>query len=249
MNEGVDEMKVEIWSDIACPFCYIGKTKLEEALADFPAKKQVDMEYKSYQLDPNAPLYEGRPYYDTLADKFGSVEQAKQMTENIANHAKEAGLEFNFDQMKATNTLDAHRLLHFAKAHEKALELKDQLFIAHFTDGKDIGDINVLSELAESVGLNVAETKKVLIDKTAYRDAVAFDVQEAQQFGITGVPYFIFNRKYAISGAQPKEAFLQALEKIQAEEQTTSPFETLNTDANVAACEAGNCEVPQPEEK
>lgn len=236
-------MKVEIWSDIACPFCYIGKAKLEEALVDFPASREVEVEYKSYQLDPEAPLYEGRPYYETLADKFGSVEQAKQMTENIANHAKEAGLAFNFEQMKATNTLDAHRLLHYAKTGHKAAELKQLLFQAHFTDGKDIGDINVLSDLADKVGLSNTETKKVLIDKTAYRDSVAFDIKEAQQFGISGVPYFIFNRKYAISGAQPKEAFMQALEKIQAEEQTVSPLETLNTDSQAAACEDGNCTI------
>ena len=240
-------MKVEIWSDIACPFCYIGKAKLEEALSDFPSSQQVEIEYKSYQLDPDAPLYDGRAYYETLADKFGSVQQAKQMTENIANHAKEADLEFNFEQMKATNTLDAHRLLQYAKTNQKAAELKQLLFQAHFTDGKDIGDINVLSDLADKVGLSNTETKKVLIDKTAYRDSVAFDLKEAQQFGISGVPYFIFNRKYAISGAQPKEAFLQALEKIQAEEQTVSPLETLHTKDQAAACEDGNCTVSDQE--
>src|SRR5699024_3741481 len=111
---------------------------------------------------------------------------------------------------------------------------------------KDIGDINVLSDLADKVGLSNTETKKVLIDKTAYRDSVAFDLKEAQQFGISGVPYFIFNRKYAISGAQQKEAFLQPLEKIQ-EEQTVSPLETLHTKNQAAACEVGNCTVSDQE--
>src|SRR5699024_4063063 len=120
-------MKVEIWSDIACPFCYIGKAKLEEGLSDFPASQQVEIEYKSYQLNPDAPLYDGRAYYETLADKFGSVQEDKQMTENIANHAKQADLELKYEQKKATNTLDAHRQLHYAKTIQKSAELKQLL--------------------------------------------------------------------------------------------------------------------------
>lgn len=243
-------MKIEIWSDIACPFCYIGKKKLDEALADFSGKGQVDIAFKSYQLDPNAPMYTGQNYYESLAAKFGGMEQAKQMTSHVAEHAKQAGLEFDFEHMKSTNTWDAHRLIHFAKKNGKATEITEKLFHAHFTTGEDVGDMDCLLTLAEEVGLDQAEAKEVLQDAQAYAEDVTFDIDEAKQFGITGVPYFIFNRKYAISGAQPKEAFTQALEKIQEEEKGTPAFESLTADSDTdTSCADGNCAVPNQEEK
>jgi len=240
-------MKIEIWSDIACPFCYIGKKNLDEALANFPGSNQVDVEFKSYQLAPDASPYSGQSYYDALADKFGGIEQAKQMTNQVAEHAKQAGLQFDFDHMKPTNTWDAHRLIHYAKEHNKSDEMTEKLFSAHFTEAKDVGDIDVLSNLAEQVGINQSDTKAVLQNEEAYTKDVAFDIDEAKQFGITGVPYFIFNRKYAVSGAQPKEAFLQALEKVQKEEQATPAFESISDETD-ATCADDSCGVPNQDE-
>lgn len=236
-------MKIEIWSDYTCPFCYIGKRNLESALEIFTGKDQVELEFKSYQLDPNAEKYAGQDFYEDMAKKFGSVEQAKQMTEGITEQAKAVGLEFNFDTMKPTNTFEAHRLNKLAQQHGKDKLLAERLLKANFTDSEDVGNIETLALLAEEVGLDKTEALEVLQDETAYRDAVLTDISEAQEFGITGVPFFIINRKYAISGAQPKETFMQALEKVQAEEQPKPVFEDLSGDSE-AACADGSCANP-----
>lgn len=242
-------MKIEIWSDIACPFCYIGKRKLEEALAGFSQKEHVDIEFKSYQLDPNAPLYSGQDFYKNMAVKFGSVEQAKQMTANITEQAKLVGLDFRFDTMKPTNTFDAHRITKYAKEHGKDALISEKLLQANFTDSKDVGDIETLAEIAEEVGLNKEESLAVLQDKQAYAKEVYADIEEAKQFGITGVPYFIFNRKYAISGAQPAETFAQALNKVWEEEKPNTTFESLATNnESDAACGADGCAIPEQKE-
>lgn len=242
-------MKIEIWSDIACPFCYIGKRKLEEALAGFSQKEHVDIEFKSYQLDPNAPLYSGQDFYKNMAVKFGSVEQAKQMTANITEQAKLVGLDFRFDTMKPTNTFDAHRITKYAKEHGKDALISEKLLQANFTDSKDVGDIETLAEIAEEVGLNKEEALAVLQDKQAYAKEVYADIEEAKQFGITGVPYFIFNRKYAISGAQPAETFAQALNKVWEEEKPNTTFENLATNnESDTACGADGCAIPEQKE-
>lgn len=242
-------MKIEIWSDIACPFCYIGKRKLEDALVGFPQKEQVDIEFKSYQLDPNAPLYSGQDFYENMAVKFGSVEQAKQMTANITEQAKAVGLDFRFDTMKPTNTFDAHRLTKFAKEHGKDTVVSEKLLHANFTDSKDVGDKETLADIAAEVGLNKEEALAVLEDKQAYAKEVHADIEEAKQLGITGVPYFIFNRKYAISGAQPTETFAQALNKVWEEEKSNTTFENLATNnESDAACGADGCAIPDQKE-
>lgn len=238
-------MKIEIWSDFVCPFCYIGKRKLEEALADFPHKAQVDIEFKSYQLDPHAASYSGQDFYESMAVKFGSVEQAKQMTAQITEQAKLVGLDFHFDTMKPTNTFNAHRLTKFAREHGKDADISEKLLYANFTASKDVGNIETLAEIAEEVGLNKKSALAVLQDQQAYEKEVNEDIEEAKQFGISGVPYFIFNRKYAISGAQPAEAFAQALHKVWEEEKNTPTFENLtpSTESD-AACGDEGCEVP-----
>lgn len=241
-------MKIEIFSDIACPFCYIGKRKLDEALEQFDHADKVEMAYKSYQLDPKAPVYDGKDYYESLAAKFGSLEQAKQITANVAQQAEQVGLAFNFDSMKATNTLDAHRLLHLAKqkGNDVQLKVKDNLFKAHFTDGKDVANHEVLAEIAAAAELPVDETKAVLENPDSYLQEVTADMSEAQQFGVTGVPYFIFNRKYAISGAQPTEAFVQALQKVWEEKQPTPVFESLLPENDPSAvCNDDGCDIPE----
>lgn len=237
-------MKIEVWSDIVCPFCYIGKRRLEEALENFSHKDQVKVEFKSYQLDPNTPAYSGESYFESLAAKFGSMEQVKQMTANITKQAELVGLDFNLENAKQANTFDAHRITKFAKAQGKDLEVSEKLLQAHFSDAEDVGDVDVLANIAVSVGLSKEDALAVLQDKEAYATEVQADIEEAQQLGITGVPYFIVNRKYAISGAQPAETFIQALEKVWEEENTVPVFEDLSSTSD-AACGDDGCAVPE----
>jgi len=236
-------MKIEIWSDVVCPFCYIGKRKLEEALNTFSHKDDVNIEFKAYELDPNAAPYTGQDFYESMAAKFGSVEQAKQMTANIVQQAKSVGLDFHFDTMKPTNTFDAHRITKYAKEHGKDAAISEKLLYANFTESKEVGNHETLAEIAEDAGLNKDEALKVLQDKEAYRDEVNNDISEAKQFGIQGVPYFIINRKYAISGAQPTETFTQALEQVWEEENKITPIQDLSTDDD-SACGPDGCAVP-----
>src|SRR5699024_3179262 len=191
-------MHIEVWSDYVCPFCYIGKRKLEEALAAFPHKDDVKVEYKSYLLDPNSPPYTGQDYFETLAKKFGSVEQVKQMTANVAEQAKLFGLDYDFDTMKPTNTMTAHRLTKFAEAKGKDLEMTEALLQAHFLDGKDVGDTDTLVTIATVLRLDADAARTAIEDETAYKAEVDADLAQAQEFQITGVPFFIFNRKYAL---------------------------------------------------
>lgn len=237
-------MKIEVWSDVVCPFCYIGKRRLEEALEQFPHRDQVEVEFKSYQLDPNTPSYTGQSYYDSMAAKFGSVEQVKQMTDNLAVQAKSVGLDFNFADAKQANTFDAHRISKFASAHGKGLEISEKLLKAHFVDARNVGDAETLADIAVEVGLDKDEALAVFNDQDAYADEVRADIEEAGQFGITGVPYFIVNRKYAISGAQPAETFVGALEKVWEEENVVPVFEDLSSN-DVDACGPEGCEVPK----
>jgi len=239
-------MKIEIWSDFVCPFCYIGKRKLEEALSGFPDKDQVEIEFKSFQLDPNASLYTGQDFYESMAIKFGSVEQAKQMTAAITEQAKLVGLDFRFDTMKPTNTYDAHRLTKFATEQGKGAVLSEKLLYANFTESKDVGNIEVLAEIAEAAGLEKEAALAVLQNTQAYEKEVHTDIAEARQFGITGVPFFILNRKYAISGAQPTETFVQALDKVWKEEKSTPTFESLVSNTGTdAACADGSCAISE----
>ncbi len=237
-------MKIEVWSDVVCPFCYIGKRRLEEALEKFPHKDKVEVEFKSYQLDPNTPPYTGQSYYDSMAAKFGSVEQVKQMTDNLAVQAKSVGLDFDFENAKQANTFDAHRISKFAETHGRGLGISEKLLKAHFVDGKDVGDAETLADIAAEVGLDRDDALAAFEDKQAYADEVNADIEEASQFGITGVPYFIINRKYAISGAQPVETFLGALEKVWEEENPVPVFEDLST-TDADACGPEGCEVPK----
>src|SRR5699024_6269134 len=166
--------------------------------------------------------------FETLAKKFGSVEQVKQMTANVAEQAKLVGLDYDFDTMKPTNTMTAHRLTKFAEANDKDLEMTEALLQAHFLDGKDVGDTDTLLAIATDVGLDTDKARIAIEDETAYKAEVDADLAQAQEFQITGVPFFIFNRKYALSGAQPTETFTQAIEKIYEETKQESPFQSLD---------------------
>ncbi|WJY27218.1 MULTISPECIES: DsbA family oxidoreductase [Sporosarcina] len=239
-------MKIEIWSDFVCPFCYIGKRKLESALEEFRGKDRVEIEFRSYQLDPDAEEYHGQDFYESMGKKFGSAEQSKQMMQSIAVQAAEVGLDFRFDTMKPTNTFNAHRMTKFAQLHGKDDVLAEKILYANFTESRDVGNTAVLTELAMDVGLPKDEAEKVANDPDAFAGDVRADIELARQFSVTGVPFFVFNRKYAISGAQPKEAFLQALEKV-LEEEPVMPFEDLATESGAGTCTDGSCEVPEQE--
>lgn len=212
-------MKVEIWSDFVCPFCYIGKRRFEQALAKFSHKNHVEVIYRSFELDPHAARDSKHDTHEMLAAKYGmSYEQAQAMTNNVAQQAAEVGLAFHFNTAIQTNTFDAHRLMYFAASHEKMHEMTERLLQAHFTDSEHIGNHETLTALAKEIGLDPNETANMLAGEQ-YAEEVRKDEQEARTIGVRGVPFFVINRKYAISGAQPSEVFLSALEKAWSEEQ------------------------------
>lgn len=212
-------MKVEIWSDIMCPFCYIGKRHFEAALKEFPHADKLQIEWKSFQLDPTIPKMEERvDVYQYLADKKGmSLEQSKSLHQNVIQMAKNAGLEYNFDIAVVGNSKDAHRLIQFAKTKGLGDQAEEALFKAYFTDGKNMADMNDLIEIGTLIGLDAVELTSIL-ESDAFAYEMMQDVQEAQNIGVQGVPFFVFDRKYAVSGAQPVEAFLQTLEKVYSEQ-------------------------------
>lgn len=213
-----EKMKVEIWSDIMCPFCYIGKRHYEEALQQFADSTNVELEWHSYQLDPSLPKPASNlNTYEYLAQRKGmSVEQSKAMHANVLQMAKNAGLDYHFEKAVVANSFDAHRLIQFAKTKGLGDEAEERLFKAYFIEGKNMCDPDVLLILAKEIGLNEAEAKEV-INSTAYTAEVNKDIETAQQIGVTGVPFFVFNRKYAVSGAQPSATFLNVLQKSVAE--------------------------------
>ncbi len=206
-------MQIEIWSDIVCPFCFIGKRNFEAALALLPEadREKVEVTWRSFELDPNANAQPGVSIYELLASKYGrSLEWAKQMNENMTKQGAGVGIKFDFDRVVPTNSFNAHRLLHFARANRKQNETAELLFKAYFSEGKDINDLGVLSEVASMVGLNSTEVE-VVLSGDAYKKDVRDDEELAAQFGLSGVPAFVIERKFLISGAQPVEAFLEAL--------------------------------------
>ena len=209
-------MKIEIWSDFVCPFCYIGKRNLEAAIQKFKLENGQDIPleivYRSFELDPNAQKDGNLPTKEMLMKKYGlSAERATLTLEDLTATARSAGLEYHMDRTIQTNTLDAHRLLQFAKQQGYAEVLTERMFKAHFTEGLHIGDKNVLLELALEVGLMVDEVIKVL-DGNDFTEAVRADEKSAQNLGINGVPYFLIDGKLAIYGAQPSESFLKAFQ-------------------------------------
>ena len=212
-------MKIEIWSDFVCPFCYIGKRKLEQALETFPHRDEVTIQFKSYQLDPDAKYDPELSFDETFSKLKGMpLEQVKAMNEQVRQHAEQVGLTYHFDTMKYANTFDAHRVAQYAEKNGKGDEITERFFYAHFTESKLLSDQGTLVELASEVGLNEAEVKEVL-ETNKFTEEVEADIEMAQNIGVQGVPFFVFNRKYAVSGAQPTETFLTALEKVWEEEQ------------------------------
>lgn len=239
-------MIVEIWSDFACPFCYIGKRRFEEAFKNFAHREQVKVIYRSYQLEPHAAINQDQNIHASLAEKYGmTYEQAKAMGEQVAMQAKEVGLDYHFDSMILTNTFNAHRLSHYAKKLGKMDEMMERLLYAYFTESKHIGDDETLIQLAEEIGLDREEVSLVL-SKGLHTEDVRNDQQIAAQIGIKGVPFFVFNEKYAVSGAQSPDAFLEVLEKVWGEKKT-SPEIIVNKknsdDKKTEFCTGDSCQI------
>lgn len=204
-------MKVEIWSDVMCPFCYIGKRKFEDALSQFPDKEQVEVVWKSFELNPELVTNPQKKVAEYLAENKGwTLEYTQQMQAHVVNMAKEVGLHYDFDNVVMANSFDAHRLIQLAKTKGKGDAAEERLFKAYFTEGKNTADHDTLLQLGTEIGLDEQEVKNMLAGSD-YADAVQRDEYEARQIGVRGVPYFVFNDKYAVSGAQPSETFLGAL--------------------------------------
>ncbi|MBK8831723.1 MAG: DsbA family oxidoreductase [Saprospiraceae bacterium] len=206
-------MQIEIWSDIMCPFCYIGKRKFEAALAQFEHKDDVQITWKSYQLSPDMVTDPKKNINQFLAEHKGiSVEEAKRMNEYVTGMAAQVGLTYNFDKTIVANSFNAHRFAHFAKQFGKQDEAEEALFAAYFNEGKNLDDYAVLIELGKEIGLDPAALKTAL-ESGAYADDVRTDILEAEQLGLRGVPFFVFDRKYGVSGAQDSKVFLETMEK------------------------------------
>lgn len=232
------KMKVDIWSDVMCPFCYIGKRKFEGALAQFANKEDIEIEWHSFQLDPSLTSQPGKDVYSYLAERKGmSVEQSKQMHGNVVRMAADAGLQYNFDKAVIGNSFDAHRVSQLAKKYGKGDAMEEQLFKGYFTEGKDIANHDTLVAMATAIGLDANEVKQVLAGND-YKDAVEADIDRASQIGINGVPFFVINNKYAVSGAQQTETFLGALNTAWKEYEKENPKLTM-IDGDAESCEIG----------
>lgn len=233
-------MKIEIWSDYVCPFCYIGKKQLEQAIEDTGFAGQVELVYKSYQLDPTTPVDTNVSTFEALAKKYGmSLEKAKEMTQGVAARAKEVGLNYNFDRLMEENTLKAHRLVKWAEQQGDATALVEALLHGYFIEAKRIGHDNVLVDIAEQVGMNRDEVAKVLASDE-YKSEVESDIQEGLELGVRGVPFFVVNRKYGISGAQPQEVFEDTLRKVAQEEGLQPALKMAGTD-ETGVCTDESC--------
>jgi len=204
-------VKVEIWSDFVCPFCYMGERKFEQALADFEHKDEVEIVFKSFQLSMDKADVKGKDIHQTIADKYNiSYEQAKANNDQIVKAAAKVGLNYRFDILKLNNTELAHEISKYAESVGKGKDLVDRYFKAYFEEGVDIGDKEKLIELADEIGINTTELKKQL-DQDYLKAEIKKDQALARKLGINSVPFFIINDRYTVSGAQNPEQFLKAL--------------------------------------
>ncbi len=233
-------MKVEIWSDVACPWCYIGKRRFEAALAQFEHRDQIEVIWHSYQLDPDAPRTSEQTLNEMLSQKYGvSISRAAAMNEQVTALAAQEGLEYHLDKARYGNTFDAHRLNHLAATHHLQDEMEERLFKAYFTEGLALGDTETLVQLASQVGIAADEARAVLASD-AYADEVREDIQMAWDFGIRGVPFFAFDEKYGVSGAQSTQVFGQVLEQSWSE---AHPLTNVSTTQDAGLCDDDTCTI------
>jgi predicted DsbA family dithiol-disulfide isomerase len=237
-------LKVEIWSDVVCPWCYIGKRRLESALARFEHRDEVDVTWRSFELNPGAPTEEHSGLAERLAAKYGmTLEQAKAANARVAATAAGEGLEFRLDVARPGNTFDAHRLIHLARKHGVQDQAKERLMAAYFTEGRRVGDPETLVELIAEVGVGPSEAREAL-DAGTYGPEVRADERDAAELGITGVPFFVLDRRYGVSGAQPPELMLQALQQAWTEAHPLTMVAPAVPAANEEPyCEDGSCAI------
>lgn len=232
-------MRIDIWSDVACPFCYIGKATLDKALQDFDHADAVELVYHSYLLNPGQPVEPKGDLHDYLAKKLGvSRQQAQTMNQQVTAGAAEVGLTWNMDKTIPTNLIDAHRLLHFAAEHDRQQQLLNLMFDAYFADGLHLGHPEVLADLAEQAGLDRVQALEVL-GSDKYLIEVQNDIDAAHRLGVQGVPFFVINDKYGISGAQPQQIFASALQQAWQDEH---PLQMVGTNSD-ATCTDEACTV------
>lgn len=212
-----EPIKIDVWSDIACPWCYIGKRKLEagiEAFAAEPDRPAVEVEYHSFELSPDTPVdFEGSAADFLSAHKGMPLEQVTQMLAHVTGVAAEVGLDYDFDALHQTRTIAAHQLLHYAKAHGRQLEMKERLLRAYFVEGRHVGRLDELADLATDVGLDRADVLRSL-EQDEYLADVQADLRQAGEYGISGVPFFVVDGRYGVSGAQAPETFHQVLRRV-----------------------------------
>ena len=233
-------MKVEIWSDVVCPWCYIGKRRFEAALARFEHRDQVEVVWRAFELDQSAPATREGDYAERLAAKYRvPVAEARAMIDRMVSAGAADGLEMRFDRARPGNTFAAHRLLHLALDRGVQDQLKERLLAATFTEGAAIGDVEALAGLAAEVGLDADETRSVL-DGDAYAAAVRTDERRAAALGISAVPFFVIDEAYGVSGAQPPDVLLAVLEQVWAE---THPLSMVATGGDAPGCTGDSCDV------
>ncbi len=231
-------MKIEIWSDFACPFCYIGKKRFEDALNEFEHKDQVEVIYKAYQLNPDAPKVMSGSALEIFAKGHGTtLKQAKDKFDMFTKNAKTAGLTYNYDAIQMTNTFDAHRLAKWANTFNKEDEITSLLMKSYFTDGLNLADQSTLVKLVSKIGLDEKEALNTL-NSDLFESQVKQEILEARQVGVQGVPFFVINRKYGVSGAQQKDYFLNALHQIWQEE---NPINILKSSDEDTTCDHEEC--------
>ena len=233
-------MKVEIWSDVVCPWCYIGKRRFEAALARFEHRDQVEVEWKSFELDPTSAGGGTGSYAERLAVKYGTdVPRAQEMLDQMTAAAAVEGLDLRFDLASPANTFDAHQVIHLAGLRGVQDDVKERLLLAYFTQGAAVGDRAELARLAAEAGLDADEVTPALAGQI-YAEDVRRDEEQARAFGITGVPFFVIDRAYGVSGAQPADALLQVLDQAWA---ASHPTLVMAGGTDDAACGPQGCEI------
>jgi predicted DsbA family dithiol-disulfide isomerase len=238
-------LQVQIWSDIACPWCYVGKRRFEGALRQFEHADQVEVVWRSFELDPSAPRVRPPQHYaDRIAGKYGrSREQAQQMVDRMVETARVDGLELDFEHIQPGNTFDAHRLLHLARERGLQDALEERLFRGYLVEGRKIGDSATLLELATDVGLSADEVSATLASDDGYAREVRADEAEAAALGIHGVPFFVIANRYAVEGAQPTELMVSALERAWSE-LPQQPELIVSGAPEGTVCGPDGCELP-----
>lgn len=211
-------MNVTIWSDFVCPFCYIGEAHLNKAIAELEIEEKIEIEYKSFLLNPQAEYREGETYFDAFArEKNIPKSQSEVMMQRVIEMAAEAGLTINYETAKNASTLDAHRVFQYAKDEGKNVHFFERLYEAHFNEGAVLSDAQTLVQLAEDIGLDGQKVERILNSSEENLDQVEREIEEAKIIGVQGVPFFVFDNKYAVSGAQPVEVFKDVLRKTQSD--------------------------------